>query len=95
MMRDYEVIFIVHPDLEQTAFDEVVDRVQGWITAEGGEVTNTDLWGKRKLAYPIRKKAEGQYVLMETRLSPSSCATIERNLRLLEPIMRFLIAKKE
>lgn len=94
-MRDYELIFVVHPDLEQTAFEEIVDRVKGWVMDEGGEVSKTDLWGKRKLAYPIRKKNEGLYVLMETRLPPASCAAIEHNFRLVEPVMRFLITRIE
>ena len=93
-MRDYELIFIVHPDLDETAFNDIVERVQGWITEAGGEITKVDLWGQRKLAYPIRKQTEGQYVLIETRMEPSENAELERNLSLLEPIMRYLIALK-
>ena len=93
-MRDYELIFIVHPDLDETAFNDIVERVQGWITEAGGEITKVDLWGQRKLAYPIRKQTEGQYVLIETRMEPSENAELERNLGLLEPIMRYLIALK-
>lgn len=94
-MRDYELIFIVHPDLEQSAFEDVVDRVTGWIDDEGGKIVETDIWGKRKLAYPIRKKFEGQYVRMLTQLPAESCAAVERNLRILEPVMRFLLVKHE
>ena len=90
-MRDYEVAFIVHPDLDETPFNEVVERVQGWITESGGQVENVDLWGKRKLAYPIRKQTEGQYVFLATKLAPTFCIALERNLRLQEPIMRFMI----
>ena len=93
-MRDYELIFIVHPDLDETAFNDIVERVQGWITEAGGEITKVDLWGQRKLAYPIRKQTEGQYVLIETRMEPTENAELERNLGLLEPIMRYLIALK-
>ncbi|MCK4901608.1 MAG: 30S ribosomal protein S6 [Anaerolineales bacterium] len=93
-MRDYELIFIVHPDLDETAFNDIVERVQGWITEAGGEITKVDLWGQRKLAYPIRKQTEGQYVFIETRMEPSENAELERNLGLLEPIMRYLIALK-
>jgi small subunit ribosomal protein S6 len=93
-MREYELMFIVHPDLEATAFEEVVDRIKEWITEEGGKVVKEDLWGKRKLAYPIQKKEEGQYVLLDTELPTSAVAVIERNLRFLEPVMRFLITQK-
>jgi small subunit ribosomal protein S6 len=93
-MRDYELVFIVHPDLEENAFNEVVERVRSWISEDGGEVVKTDLWGKRKLAYPIRKQAEGQYVLMEARLAPAFGRQLERNLRFLEPVMRFSLIVK-
>jgi small subunit ribosomal protein S6 len=94
-MRDYEVVFIVHPDLDDSTFKEVVDRVKGWITAAGGQVSNVDMWGKRKMAYPIRKQNEGQYVLLKTKMDPSFCSELERNLRFQEPVMRFLIANDD
>lgn len=93
-MREYELVFIVHPDLDETAFIEVINRVQKWITEAGGEIVKTDIWGKRRLAYPIRKQSEGQYVLMQVNMLPTFCATLERNLRFLEPIMRFLVIVK-
>lgn len=94
-MRNYELVFIVHPDLDETAFNEVVERVKGWITDGEGKVTKVDYWGKRKLAYPIRKQNEGQYVLMKTEMKPSFCTNLDRNLRLSEPVIRYLIALEE
>jgi small subunit ribosomal protein S6 len=94
-MHQYEVTYIVHPDLDEAAFTEINERVQGWITDAGGNVVKVDLWGKRKLAYAIRKQTEGQYVLLQTEMSPAFCVDLERNLRLLEPVMRFLIIAKE
>ena len=93
-MRNYEVVFIVHPDLEEAAFNEIVERVSGWVADGGGSVTKRDVWGKRDLAYMIRKKTEGQYVLFETEMDPAFCTTLERNMQLAEPIMRFLITQK-
>lgn len=94
-MRHYEVVFIVHPDLEETAFKEVVDRVTGWVAEDGGSIDKLDVWGKRTLAYPIRKKTEGQYVYIEASMAPEFCESLERNMRLTEPIMRFLVTAKE
>lgn len=94
-MRNYELVFIVRPDLDETAFSEVVDRVRGWISESGGEVTKTDIWGKRRLAYPIRKLNEGQYVLLETQMDPAFGRTLERNMRLLEPVMRYLLIQQD
>ncbi len=93
-MRSYEVIFIVHPDLDENALKGVVERVQGWIKDSGGTVEKVDQWGKRRLAYMIRKQREGQYVFMETQFAPSFSAELERNMRFLEPIMRYSIINK-
>ena len=94
-MREYEVVFIVHADLEETATNEIVDRVKGWITEAGGTILNVDPWGKRKLAYPIRKQNEGQYFLFKTQMDPTFVTELERNLRFLEPILRFLVTSAE
>ena len=91
-MREYELVFIVRPDLDDNAFKDVVEKVKGWITEAGGLITKTDFWGKRKLAYLIRKQSEGQYVLLRIQMSPAFSSTLERNLRFLEPVMRFLIS---
>ena len=93
-MRDYEVVFIVHPDLDENAVKGVVDRVQGWITDSGGSVVRLDPWGKRRMAYSIRKQREGQYFMIEAQFAPAFSAELERNLRFLEPVMRFSIISK-
>jgi small subunit ribosomal protein S6 len=90
-MREYELVFIVHPDLDDTALKDVVEKVSGWITEAGGIVSKVDLWGKRRLAYTIRKQKEGQYVLFMTQMDPKFGVTLERNLRFLEPVLRFLL----
>jgi small subunit ribosomal protein S6 len=88
-------MLIVHPDLDDSAFKELVDKVKGWITDSGGQVPKVDLWGKRQLAYPIRKQKEGQYVLIHSQLEPSHCVELERNLRIQEPVLRYLLAAQE
>ncbi len=93
-MHSYEVVFIVHPDLDETGLKGVIERVQGWITDAGGTINKVDQWGKRRLAYSIRKQREGQYVYMETDFAPTFSATLERNLRFLEPVIRFSIISK-
>lgn len=90
-MRVYEIVYIVHPELDEKALKETNDKVKDWITETGGEINKIDLWGKRKLAYPIRKQLEGQYILMDVKMEPEFVAQLERNMRLYEPIMRYLI----
>ena len=90
-MRNYEVILIVNPELDETAVNGLVDKVKGWITDAGSTVTKVDVWGKRRMAYQIRKQREGQYVYIQADIAPSFITELERNLRFLEPVMRFLI----
>ncbi|MDH5508515.1 MAG: 30S ribosomal protein S6 [Anaerolineae bacterium] len=90
-MRKYEIAFIVHPDLDDNAFKETLEQVKGWITGSGGTISKVDLWGKRRLAYEIRKQKEGQYVFLYAEIEPTSCSDLERNFQLLDPIMRFMI----
>jgi small subunit ribosomal protein S6 len=90
-MRKYDVVLVVQSDLDENAFTALVDKVKGWITEAGGEIVKVDLWGKRRLANPIRKQREGNYVLIQTNSNPAFTATLERNLRFLEPVLRFLI----
>lgn len=91
-MRAYELVFIVHPELDDTMFKDLIEKVKGWITDSGGQVSKVDVWGKRRLAYSLRKQKEGLYVLIQAQMAPTSCAVLERNLRLQEPIMRYLLA---
>lgn len=93
-MKNYEIAVIVHPDLDETAFQEILDKIQEWVKDADGKITNVDLWGKRKLAYEIRKQTEGQYIILQAELEPSTCIDIERNLRLQESIMRFMISNQ-
>lgn len=90
-MRSYEVVIIVHPDLDEKAFSEIVERVQSWITEADGKVTKVDLWGKKKLAYEIRKQTEGQYVVFYADMNPTFCTELERNLQINESIIRYMV----
>ncbi len=94
-MRDYEVVFIVHPDLDETALNGVIDKVKGWITDAGGSIAKVEVWGKRRMAYSIRKQREGQYIFLHAQFAPAFASELERNMRFLEPIMRFLVTVME
>jgi small subunit ribosomal protein S6 len=90
-MRQYEIVVIVHPELDEAALNDVVKRIEKWITDDGGEISNIEMWGKKKLAYPIKKQNEGQYALLQVNIAPAFCSQLERNLRFLEPVMRYLL----
>jgi small subunit ribosomal protein S6 len=91
-MRKYELVCIVQPDLDETAYTAVVDRVKGWVSESGGTVDIVDSWGRRRLAFPIRKHRDGQYVLMNLSMDPASTRELERNLRFQESILRHMLS---
>ncbi len=94
-MRKYEVVLIFHPELEETALNDALEKVKGWITTAGGTLTKVDAWGKRRLAYVIRKQREGVYYLVSTEFSPAFAAELDRNLRFHEPVIRYMITAVE
>ncbi|MBR6351339.1 MAG: 30S ribosomal protein S6 [Firmicutes bacterium] len=93
-MNKYELMFIIDPALEDAKKDEVVETVKG-IIAESGEVTNTDVWGLRKLAYPIQKKTEGYYVVMQFNAEPELPKELDRRLRISDHCIRHIILTVE
>ena len=94
-MRDYELTYIVKPDVDAANLHAIIERVNGFITAEGGSVTKLDQWGIRRLSYAINKYREGQYVFIKTQLDAASVAKIEARLRLQEDILRYLLVRAE
>ena len=94
-MRPYELIVIIHPGLDEAAVNQALEKIKGWITTASGTITNIDVWGKRHLAYAIQKQRDGLYYLLNIQMTPSANADLERNLRILEPVMRFSIIAKE
>ncbi len=91
-MRSYELVCIIQPDLDETAFNGVIDRVKGWISELGGSVDKVDIWGRRRLAYYIRKQREGQYVLLNVTMNPTAISTLERNIRFQESVLRHMLS---
>lgn len=94
-MRSYEVAFIAQADLDESSLNALTEKAKGWVTATGGQVTQVDLWGRRRLAYPIRKQHEGQYILMQTQMNANATREVERNLRLTEQVIRFQIIRTD
>jgi small subunit ribosomal protein S6 len=94
-MRKYELVCIVHPDLDETALNGVVEKVKGWIADTQGTLDKVDVWGRKRMAYEIKKQREGQYVLFNITLEPTATATLDQNLRFLEPVIRYMLTVVE
>lgn len=94
-MRQYELTYILRPDLEASAINALVERINGYITAEGGAVSKVVPWGLRTLTYPIRKQREGYYVFTLFTLDAAAVARFEQRLRLMEDVLRYLIVRTD
>ena len=93
-MTKYELMFIIDPALEDEAKEATIEAVKGIIATEG-EVGEADVWGMRKLAYPIQKKSEGYYVVIEFQGNPSLPKELDRRLRISDNVMRHLIDNRD
>ena len=93
-MNKYELIYIIDTAVEETARKELIEKFNGIIAANGGEVVKVEEWGKRRLAYAIDYKTEGYYVLMSFTSEPSFPKELDRVLGITEGIMRSLIVCK-
>ena len=94
-MRDYELMVVLDPNLEETAIEALNTRVQTLATQRGGTVDNVDVWGRRRLAYPIGRYRDGVYILSRLNLPPPAAAEIERALKLNESVIRHLLVRAE
>ncbi|MBQ8073828.1 MAG: 30S ribosomal protein S6 [Clostridia bacterium] len=93
-MNRYEMIYIIDTGLEETARKELIEKVSGLITANGGEIEKVDeTWGKRRLAYAIDYKTEGWYVLVTFQAPAELPRELERNLQINENVLRYLVVK--
>lgn len=92
-MRKYETFFILDPDLPDEANATVDEKFQLVISSNGGTLLSSVPWGKRKLAYPVRKRIRGNYVLIEYAGGPELVSELERNMRLDERILKFITVK--
>lgn len=96
--RPYEIVVLISPDFTDEALDETIDSVAGLIAEHGGTVTHIKRdtpWGRRRLVYPIQRHRDATYVLYNFTSSPSSIVTFERDLKLDERIIRYLIVRDE
>ena len=94
-MHEYELVYIIRPDLEEDGITAVNEKVGQWVTANGGSIVKTEVWGRRKLAYPIRRHTEGTYLLQHLQFPPKSIEGLERNLKISEEILRYLVVRAD
>ena len=95
-MRDYEIVYIFSPALEEAQVGEKLDRFHGLLTgANGGEITATDHWGRRQLAYAVERQTSGYYVVEHFRAPGEALPEFERALKLDDDVLRYLVVVNE
>jgi small subunit ribosomal protein S6 len=94
-MRDYELVAIISPEVDEEGVSKIVDKVTQSINSRGGVVEEIKNWGRRKLAYPIRKFMEADYVLARFKLMPKSVKELEGEISVFGDILRYLVVKVE
>jgi small subunit ribosomal protein S6 len=94
-MRDYELVAIISPEVDEEGVSKIVDKVSQSINSRGGVVEEIKNWGKRKLAYPVTKFMEADYVLARFKLTPKSVKELEGEISASGDILRYLVVKVE
>jgi len=95
MVRDYELMVVLDPNLDEAAIEAMSTRIQGLVTQRGGQVDNVETWGRKRLAYPISRFRDGFYILNRVQLPPTAAIEIERALKLTESVIRHLLVRSD
>jgi small subunit ribosomal protein S6 len=92
-LHDYELVFIIAPEVGEDTLETTIGNVKQFITSKGGEISDEERWGKRRLAYPIKSLLEGNYVLTRFKMKPTWSKELEANLKISEDILRHLLIR--
>ena len=93
-MNNYEGVFVVDPELNQENQDKVEALIKDTISKQNGVVENVEKWGKRRLAYRVKKRREGYYYLINFKAEPKDIINLEKTYKLNESIIKLMIVKK-
>ena len=92
-LHDYELVFIVSPEVSDESLESKINDISQFITGKDGVISETEKWGKKKLAYPVGHFLEGNYILTRFKMSPARCSELEANLKISEEILRHLLIR--
>jgi small subunit ribosomal protein S6 len=92
-MRNYEIMFIVNPNLAEDEIDKINSQIEGVITAGGGKIEKIEKMGKRKLSYTVAKFREGYYVLFAALADGAIIKEVERRLRVMDPVIKYITVR--
>ncbi|MBN1639870.1 MAG: 30S ribosomal protein S6 [Anaerolineae bacterium] len=94
-MAKYEVALIIRPELEEEAQQALIEQLSGLLASQGGQVDNVETWGRRRLAYPIRKVNEGYYYFIQGQFPGEVLTELDRVAKLSEDILRHMVVRQD
>ena len=92
-LRDYELMVILSPEVGDDVIEGSLERLSQGVTSRGGEVVDVNHWGRRRLAYPIDRHFEGNYVVSQIKMDPAEVPGMEAALRISEEVLRHLVIR--
>ena len=95
MTRDYELGFILQPEVNEEQTRAILDRVEQVVANYGGQVVRVNQWGRRRLAYPIQHNRDGYYVFIDMMLTPETVIELDRVLKVSEDVLRHMIKRRD
>ncbi len=94
-MNKYELALVVNAKIDDEARDAVVEKAKGYVTRYGGNITEVEDWGKKRLSYEIQKMHEGYYYFIQFEAEPSAPADLESHMRIMDNVLRYLIVRRD
>lgn len=95
MRRDYELGFILNPEVNEEQSSAILERIQQIVNTHDGQVVRINQWGRRRLAYPIQHQRDGFYVFFDMILTPETVSELDRNLKVTEEVLRHMIIRRD
>jgi small subunit ribosomal protein S6 len=94
-VHEYELALIIRPEIEEEGQEAIIERLSQLLSAEGGQVSKVEKWGRRRLAYPINKVNEGHYYFIQGQFSAAVLPEVDRNIKLSEDVVRHMIIRTD
>lgn len=94
-MHEYELVVVINPEIPEEDVPAAIERVTTAVTTRGGEVADVQPWGRRKLAYPINRHVEGNYILTNIKLDPLRAHELESGFAISDDILRHMLIRKD
>ncbi len=93
--RDYELGFILNPEVSEEQTQAILNRVEQIVATHGGQIVQVNKWGRRRLSYPIEHHRDGNYIFLDMILTPETVAELDRTLRVSEEVLRHLMKRRD